>query len=518
MLSHTPRPSGCTCPCHCAVSTSPLADAAEGQLNDTCADARALCTCPCSCTSTVGGEPKCCCVCPAVHEDVAVPLGPSLSWLGDDMDQVQDGCLGDEPTSAAPAESTVARSCGEVGGGLDEAPAHTPIEAPSTLQPTEPCSPPTMSTVLLQSPQVFTGNSAPPALPTMCFSTYVCAVNIEPTPPSPRKSELRRELCDMRVPAWLVKLAVGACKMKCEPRNRPRRRWSAVPAHRPNSSSGSVRVSTSSKGTRATATPAVVGPRGAGDSAEVGFNTMHDLSTVAATDVVHAGPAQFMPAMVLPPLRLPLAGTVAPPSIRSAAVEIPPSLAVRPVAEGEAPRPIANQPPSVRAPLGLLQQPLECVSDPVRSQPAQSQAPRVADVERLLAPRALPEHQTRALGRPPHLSSHLSLGVTRTGNPNDRLPAEQPRGVPSRPWAATSMRPSTTRLPLGAMRPPRSRATLPAPPVGSSPTHRTYSAHVQADRPTNQGCPDGMGEKEWDSLCVLVTDLAEKAFKKGKAV
>lgn len=513
MLIQTPRPSGCTCPCRCAASTNPLADADEGQLSDTGADVRALCTCPCLCTSTVGGEPKCCCVCSEARKDVVVPLGPSLSWLGADLDQLQDVCMEDVPRGAAAAEHTVARNGGEVGEQFKEVLAHTPSEAPSTLQPTEQCSSPTTSSVLLQPPQVTTGNSAHSALPTLCLSAYVCAVNIEPTPPSPPKSELRPESCNVRLPAWLVKLAVGSCKMKCGHRNRSRRRWSTVAAHRSNSSSGAARITSSASDAQATATPAAVSPRDADGFGEVAPKTVRDLSTIAATDVVHAGPAQFMPAMMLPDLRMPLVGFGA---ASTAAGETPPALAVKLVAAAGAPRPLAVQPPSVRAPLALLQQPARHASDAVRGQSVQGEALLSADVERSLDPFALPAPQTHSLGTPPRMLSRLPRGTAGIGYLNGQWPTVRPLGVPNRPPVDASMRPSAMRPPSGAMRPPRSRTTLPTPPAGSWSMHRTQTAQVPASGEASQGIPEEMDENEWDSICVLVADLAEKAFMRGK--
>lgn len=113
---------------------------------------------------------------------------------------------------------------------------------------------------------------------------------------------------------------------------------------------------------------------------------------------------------------------------------------------------------------------------------------------------------------------HASLGVAGTESRSGHLAGDCTPGVAGRPSAEASVRPSPMRPPSGAMQPPRSRATLRTPPTGPWPMHHRLAAQTPAPEEASQGRPAGMGQDEWDALCVLVTDLAEKAFMKGRTV
>lgn len=248
-----------------------------------------------------------------------------------------------------------------------------------------------------------------------------------------------------------------------------------------------------------------------------------DLSTIATTDIVYAGPAQLMPAMVLPPLRPPLAGIRPAPSSRSAmplaAGDVPSSLAVQlPVAAGGAPRPQAIRRPSAHAPVGLTHHQAGRTSHLLRGQPLQGQALLDTEFVAVMAPLALQAPQTHALWRPPRVPRHASLGVAGTESRSGQMAGDWTPGVAGRPSAEASVRGPPMRPPSGAMQPPRSRATIPTPPAGPWPIHHRLAAQAPAPEEASQGRPAGTGQEEWDALCVLVTDHAEKAFMTGRTV
>lgn len=101
-------------------------------------------------------------MCPVTHDDVVVPLGPSLSWLGNDMEELHDVRLAENmPSSAKAPESTMVRVGGEVGCEPEVAPAVNAAEAPLALHMTEPCTSPTISLHAPSAAQPPTAREAP---------------------------------------------------------------------------------------------------------------------------------------------------------------------------------------------------------------------------------------------------------------------------------------------------------------------------------------------------------------------
>lgn len=240
MPSNTPRPPGCSCTCRYAASISRLANAAKSQLYDAGVEALALCTCPCVCSKAIGGEPQRCCVCSVTREDEAPSLAPSLSWLGPVLDQLEDdGLDGNAGRGRAPSVPTAIGVDGEVVCATEATRTlPSPVMTPQ-CHPAEPASLPVSTLVCTASPEVDGGPSPQQRPATLRISAFMCAVDTElalRAAPLPKSwvGRVRRMSNDTRVPAWVLKLALGATRVKLGPRTHLRRPLSTVRPHRPN--------------------------------------------------------------------------------------------------------------------------------------------------------------------------------------------------------------------------------------------------------------------------------------------